>query len=89
MIEVGDLVRGKKTENGKEYYGITSSKSICEVGEIGIEDWITVTLVNSPDFVEYIGHEFDVRVAIWKKFIIKPSNCGQKHSEYGIIIVGR
>ena len=71
MIEVGDLVRGKKTENGKEYYGITSSKSICEVGEIGIEDWIVVTLVDSPDFVEYIGDEFEVLVNHMEKIYNK------------------
>lgn len=71
MIEVGDLVRGKKTENGEEYYGITSSKSICEVGEIGIEDWIVVTLVDSPDFVEYIGDEFEVLVSHMEKIYNK------------------
>lgn len=71
MIKVGDLVRGKKTENGKEYYGITSSKSICEVGEIGIEDWIVVTLVDSHDSVEYIGDEFEVLVSHMEKIYNK------------------
>ena len=63
MIEVGDLVRGKKTEDGMEYYSVTSSKSICEVKEIDDEDWIVVALVNNPDFVEYIGNEFEVQVS--------------------------
>lgn len=37
MIKVGDLVRGKKEENGNEYYGVTSSESICKVGEMNDE----------------------------------------------------
>lgn len=71
MIKVGDLVRGKKEENGNEYYGVTSSKSICEVREIGIEDWIIVALVNTPDYVKYIGHEFEVRVNRMEKIYNK------------------
>ena len=63
MIEVGDLVRGKKAENGMEYCSITSSKSICEVKEIDNGDWIVVTLVGSHDSVEYIGDEFEVQVS--------------------------
>ena len=67
MMKIGDLVRGKKTENGAEYYGFTSSKSICRVKEIYGEDCIVVTLVDSPDFVEYIGDEFEVRVSHMEK----------------------
>lgn len=71
MIKVGDLVRGKKEENGTECYGVTSSKSICEVIGIDGEDWITVTLVNTPDCVEYIGHEFEVQVNRMEKIYNK------------------
>lgn len=71
MIEVGDLVRGKIAENGTEYYGVTSSKSICKVEEMGIEGWIVVTLVDSPDFFEYIGHEFEVQVNRMEKIYNK------------------
>ena len=71
MIKVGDLVRGKIAENGTEYYGVTSSKSICEVIGIDGEGWIVVTLVDSPDFVEYIGHEFEVQVNHMEKIYNK------------------
>lgn len=71
MIKVGDLVRGKKEENGTEYYGVTGSKSICEVREISVGDWIIVALVNTPDFVDYIGHEFAVQVNRMEKIYNK------------------
>lgn len=71
MIQVGDLVRGKKAENGCEHYGVTSSKSICVVGEIDVEGWMVVTLVNSPDFIEYIGHEFEVKISHMEKIYNK------------------
>ena len=71
MIEVGDLVRGEIAENGTEYYGVTSSKSICKVGEMDGEGWIIVTLVDSPDFFEYIGHEFEVQVNHMEKIYNK------------------
>lgn len=71
MIKVGDLVRGKKDENGNEYYDITSSESICKVGEMDDEGWIVVTLVDSPDSVEYIGHEFEVQGNLMEKIYNK------------------
>lgn len=71
MIKVGDLVRGKKEENGNEYYSVTSSKSICKVGEMYGKGWIVVTLVGSPDFFEYIGHEFEVQVNRMEKIYNK------------------
>lgn len=71
MIKVGDLVRGKIAENGNEYYGVTGSKSICEVREISVGDWIIVALVNTPDFVDYIGHEFVVQVDRMEKIYNK------------------
>lgn len=55
MIKVGDLVRGKKEEDGNEYYGITSSESICKVGEMGDDGWIVVTLVSSQDYPVGMG----------------------------------
>ena len=70
-FKVGDIVRGKKEENGTECYGVTSSKSICEVIGIDGEDWIIVTLVNTPDFAEYIGHEFEVQVNRMEKIYNK------------------
>lgn len=64
MIQVGDLVCGKITKNGCEYYGITSSKSICMVTELDgngdEDDNAIVTLVSSQDYPDYIGDEFCV-----------------------------
>lgn len=55
MIKVGDLVRGKIAENGTEHYGVTSSESICKVGEMGDDGWIVVTLVSSQDYPVGMG----------------------------------
>lgn len=71
MIRVGDLVRGKKEENGNEYYGVTSSESICKVGEMDDDGWIVVTLVSRQDYPEYIGHEFEVQVNRMEKIYNK------------------
>lgn len=66
MIQVGDLVCGKRTENGCEHYGITSSTSICMVTEIDVDEYEDnsgiVILVSSQDYPDYIGDEFRVNL---------------------------
>lgn len=50
-FKVGDIVRAKKREGGREYYGITNSNVVCKVVDVcvGIEDkYIRVVVIGNP-----------------------------------------
>lgn len=55
-FKVGDIVRAKKSEDGSEYYGVTTSRVRCKVVAVDRE-YISVIVIDSP----HRSIEYDVR----------------------------
>lgn len=51
-FKVGDIVRAKRSEDGSEYYGVTTSRVRCKVVAVN-KEYMSVIMIDSPRSIQY------------------------------------
>lgn len=51
-FKVGDIVRAKKSEDGSEYYGITTSLVRCKVVSVD-KEYMSVIVIDNTRSIQY------------------------------------